>query len=536
MRHLLLPALSVGLALMLSCASTGSSSKGKQPPATYDGLDKRTDVRVGDDMSPKAIVTSGWKRDPDMDPFLGIFDTEEEAADFGARKARVQYVAYSEPGAEDLRIGAWRHRRWWVEPEWEELTVLRTDLAFGRAPGAKTLTRLRLTPRGVTEREETDFLRFEWARIGDKPSESQDRRFAILSEGTPGDIALLDEDYEEVARIDDAAPEKIYGVACGYLVAYQEDGAWYRNVVSPTGEPLREPFPYNDLWWYTPPPIDQQADRSMSYQATYMVPVDAPNELRDAMLERLDATIAWPISKRSEAYLAKPDDCIGALRISSRTWAVWWRTPAGVRLAFSDSGDPDVEDLIASRNRAQWVDWQVLWYQLTPHSSDRWILAVAQEDAAGERSWRAFFDAECTQATFLGFNPRDSLGQLERQFAMAQIKAWEDQERIDAERAEMQRRREEAERIAAEELAAMVAAREAEEAERLANTIWMEDCQACDGKGFLMSTQTITTNYSPLITYRNGIRYTERTSITSTQPRYGGICGVCKGSGWVEVK
>jgi hypothetical protein len=536
MRHFILPALSLGLALMLSCASSGSSSKGKFAPNSYGGLSKRTDVRVGEEWNPRAVVAPGWKRDPDSDPVLAIYDSEEEAARMGARKARVQYVAYSKPGDDDLRIGAWRHRRWWVEPEWEELTVLRTDLAFGRAPGAKTLTRLRLSPRGVTEREETDFLRFEWARIGDKPSVSQDRRFAILSEGTPGDIALLDEDFEEVARLEDAAPDEVRLLACGYLIPRKTSGEWTTNIVSEMGEPLLEPFSYRDLWWYKPPALADQADPAMSYQATYMTPVDAPEELVAAVRERLDVNLAWPISKRSGVYHAKPDDCLGSVRISSRTWAVWWQTPEGVRLAFSDSGDPDVEDLIASRNRAQWVDWQVLWYQLTPHSSDRWILAVAQEDEDGGRSWRAFFDAECTEATFLGFNPRDSLGQLERQFAMAQIKAWEDQERIDAERAEMQRRREEAERIAAEELAAMVAAREAEEAERLANTIWMEDCQACEGKGFLMSTQTITTNYSPTITYRNGIRYTERTSITSTQPRYGGICGACKGSGWVEVK
>lgn len=535
MRHFLLFACGLGLAVLLSCASSGSSSKGKFPPKSYAGLEQRTNVRLGEEWFPRAVVAPGWKHDPDADPFLSGDDDEEDAARKGERKAAIKYVAYAAPGDDALRIGAWRHRRWWVEPEWEELTVLRTDLAFGRAPGASTLTRLRLSPRGVVAREETEIRRFEWAPYGDKRNPYQDRRIAILSDGSPADIALLDERFEEVARIERARPDKVVRLACGYLVAYQQGDAWYRNVVSLTGEPLREPFPYERLSWYPPPPIEQQADRSTSYPSVFMLPVDVPDALRDEVRERLDANVAWPVSTSSATYLAKPDDCVGAARISGRTWAVWWRTPEGVRLAFSDAGNPDVEDISASRERAQWVDWKVMWYQLTPHSSDSWILAVAEEDESGVRRWRAFHDAECEVPTFLGFEPRDSAGALESSFVMAQVTAWEDEVRIDVQRAEMQRRREEAERIAAEELAALIAANEAEEAARLANTIWTKDCPTCDGKGYLVSTRAITTHYSPTVTYRNGLRITERTSRTSTHPHYDGICGTCGGAGWIET-
>ena len=61
----------------------------------------------------------------------------------------------------------------------------------------------------------------------------------------------------------------------------------------------------------------------------------------------------------------------------------------------------------------------------------------------------------------------------------------------------------------------------------------VHQCPVCKGKGFNMSQRANTTRYTPTHEYRNGLKITKRTSITTTQNRYGGICGRCLGHGIV---
>ena len=60
-------------------------------------------------------------------------------------------------------------------------------------------------------------------------------------------------------------------------------------------------------------------------------------------------------------------------------------------------------------------------------------------------------------------------------------------------------------------------------------------CPRCKGKGFNMSQRANTTRYSPTHEYRNGLKITTRSSITTTQNRYDGICGRCLGHGIVPA-
>ena len=92
-------------------------------------------------------------------------------------------------------------------------------------------------------------------------------------------------------------------------------------------------------------------------------------------------------------------------------------------------------------------------------------------------------------------------------------------------------RRAERERVAAQRQAElenqMAAAAARRAAERAVAEEWRV-CAACKGKGFFMSTQSNTINYSPL----NG----KRLSVTTTSPRYDGMCGKCSGAGQIRVR
>ncbi len=521
-------------AALVGCASSGRSSDGVQPPATYRGLLLRTDVRLSEEQWPKALCRPGWKRDPDRDGFL-INDWDEEMyAELNWRHAHIKYAAYAPPSAADrstpdreapLRIGAWRHRRWWVEPEWAELDVLRTDLALARAPGAATLTRLALSPGGVVDEEPTDILRLGVARFGDKPSPYRDRPFAVLSEGSSLTVGLLDDDHRVVARVEHVDPESVVRLGFdGYLFTTEADGERLHHIVDDAGAPLAEPF--SRLAWYSPPPVKDQADPSMSYQTTYLMPTDPPPEVASAVRAKLDGKLYWPVALSGE-FVPQPEYCFGAAYLGSRTWVAYWDTPAGVRLSFSDTGHPAVEDLAASSERARWVDWEIAWTQFLPHSTRSWVLQVAEETGSGERVWRAYRDADCTWPTALGdrtWPTREALGAELQQRELAVL---EDEERIDAQRALAAS----SEIVPGSEGVASTAMTVAPPAAPR-----QVDCGRCGGKGFLVSMRDYTTWYTPVVTNRNGLQFTSRTSITTTRPHYDGVCGACGGKGWVAVR
>ncbi len=61
----------------------------------------------------------------------------------------------------------------------------------------------------------------------------------------------------------------------------------------------------------------------------------------------------------------------------------------------------------------------------------------------------------------------------------------------------------------------------------------IHQCPVCKGKGYSVSQRAIETRFAPKHTYRNNLKITEKTTITSTQKHYDGICGRCLGHGEV---
>jgi hypothetical protein len=233
---------------------------------------------------------------------------------------------------------------------------------------------------------------------------------------------------------------------------------------------------------------------------------------------------------RSE-FVPLPELCHGAVHLGSGVWAIYWDTPEGPRIAFSPAGVLDVTGMAASSARARWADYAVDRVKFLPFGKEQWVLRVAEPQADGSLAWHAFLDGECEKPTPLGPDSYPSQEGLALALAEVQERARADEHRVVAAREAYEKK-----------IAEMIARGEIE-VQRWEPPKEVEpapppgpvytDCGRCDGRGFLVSTREHTIRYSPTITYRNGLRITERSSTTYTQPHYDGICGHCRGTGTV---